>query len=155
MDPADRSLIMAEATNPQQHEPKRAKQSDERADLRSTPRLRPAQECRALIAWSGGQQKVAVVDLSQRETQDASAQFAGLIVRESRGAMPFKLPALQSAAFVVLKSPDVPSVLLETGYINNISDVARLTSPSGKQAFAAAVAQAIKVYFARASVGRK
>ena len=96
-----------------------------------------------------------LVDLSQRETQDASAQFAGLIVRESRGAMPFKLPALQSAAFVVLKSPDVPSVLLETGYINNTSDAARLTSPAGRQAFAATVAQAIKVYFARASLGRK
>ena len=96
-----------------------------------------------------------LVDLSQRETQDASALFAGLILRESRGAMPFKLPALQSAAFVVLKSPDVPSVLFETGYINNASDAARLTSATGKQAFAAAVAQAIKVYFARASVGSR
>ena len=82
MDPADRSLIMAEATNPQQHEPKRAKQSDERADLRSTPRLRPAQECRALIAWSGGQQKVAVVDLSQR---GARVHLVGASDTPSRG----------------------------------------------------------------------
>ena len=96
-----------------------------------------------------------LVDLSQREAQDASVEFAGLVLRESRGAMPFKLPALQSAAFVVLKSPDVPSVLFETGYLNNANDAARLTSPAGKQAFAAALGQAIKVYFARASVGRK
>ena len=96
-----------------------------------------------------------LVDLSQRETQDASAQFAGLILRESRGAMPFKQPPLQSAAFIVLKSPDVPSVLFETGYINNPDDLARLTSSNGRQGFAAAVAQAIKVYFARASVQRR
>ena len=96
-----------------------------------------------------------LVDLSQRETQDASAQFAALILRESRGAMPFKQPPLQAAAFIVLKSPDVPSVLFETGYINNQSDLARLTAADGRHAFAAAVAQAIKVYFARASVQRK
>lgn len=96
-----------------------------------------------------------LVDLSQRETQDASARFAGLLLRESRDVMPFKVPPLQSAAFVVLKSPDVPSVLFETGYINNASDAARLTSPTGRQAFAAALAQTIKVYFARASVQRK
>jgi N-acetylmuramoyl-L-alanine amidase len=96
-----------------------------------------------------------LVDLSQRETQDASQQFAGLILREGSGAMPFKYLTPQSAAFVVLKSPDVPSVLFETGYINNSSDLARLTSPDGKQGFAAALAQAIKVYFARSSVQRK
>lgn len=96
-----------------------------------------------------------LVDLSQRETQDASALFAGLILRESRSAMPFKYLTPESAAFAVLKSPDVPSVLFETGYINNAGDIARLTSPNGKQAFAAALAQAIKVYFARSSVQKK
>ena len=93
-----------------------------------------------------------LVDLSQRETQDASAQFAGLLLREGRGAMPFKYLTAESAAFAVLKSPDVPSVLFETGYINNTADIARLTSASGKQAFASALTQAIKVYFARQSV---
>ncbi len=96
-----------------------------------------------------------LVDLSQRETQDASAVFAGLILREGRSAMPFKYLTPESAAFAVLKSPDVPSVLFETGYINNNGDVARLTSPTGRQAFAAALTQAIKVYFARSSVQKK
>jgi len=96
-----------------------------------------------------------LVDLSQRETQDASAQFAGLILREGKGAMPFKYLTPESAAFAVLKSPDVPSVLFETGYINNTGDVTRLTSAPGKQTFATTLAQAIKVYFARASVQRK
>ncbi|MFM5918344.1 MAG: N-acetylmuramoyl-L-alanine amidase [Novosphingobium sp.] len=96
-----------------------------------------------------------LVDLSQRETQDDSALFAGLILREGRGVMPFKYLTPESAAFAVLKSPDVPSVLFETGYINNAGDVARLTSQSGKHAFAAALTEAIKVFFARASAERK
>jgi len=96
-----------------------------------------------------------LVDLSQREAQDASAQFAKLILREGSGQMPFKYLTPESAAFAVLKSPDVPSVLFETGYINNTEDVARLTSSSGKQAFAGTLAQAIKVFFARSSVQPK
>ena len=63
--------------------------------------------------------------------------------------MPFKEAEPQSAAFAVLKSPDVPSVLFETGYINNEIDVARLTSPAGRLAFAETVARAIRVFFAR------
>ncbi len=92
-----------------------------------------------------------LVDLSQRETQSLSEQFAALILREGQGNLPFKVLAPQSAAFVVLKSPDVPSVLFETGYINNPADFARITSPAGRAAFAGTLAQAIKVFFARKS----
>ena len=95
-----------------------------------------------------------LVDLSQRESQTAAQQFAELILREARGVMPFKDAAVQSAAFVVLKSPDVPSVLFETGYINNPGDLERLTTVAGRQGFATTIAQAIKVYFARASAQR-
>jgi N-acetylmuramoyl-L-alanine amidase len=90
-----------------------------------------------------------LVDLSQRETQAHSDEVAQLILREGRGRIRFRDDALQSAAFVVLKSPDVPSVLFETGYISNDADAARLLSPEGKRAFAQATAQAIRVYFAR------
>lgn len=96
-----------------------------------------------------------LVDLSQRESEAASQQFAGLILREARGVIPFKDVAVQSAAFVVLKAPDVPSVLFETGYINNPGDLARLTTPTGRQSFAAALTQAIKVFFARTSAQRR
>lgn len=95
-----------------------------------------------------------LVDLSQREAQARSEEFARLILREGRGLMPFKEEEPQSAAFAVLKSPDIPSVLFETGYINNTEDVARLTSPRGRQNFAETLARAIKVFFARAAVGQ-
>jgi N-acetylmuramoyl-L-alanine amidase len=90
-----------------------------------------------------------LVDLSQRETQARSDQFAALLLREGRGKMPFKEDEIQSAAFAVLKAPDVPSVLFESGYMNNPDDVARLASAEGQAAFASALDGAIRSYFAR------
>lgn len=92
-----------------------------------------------------------LVDLSQRETQARSEQFAQLILRESRGLIPFRERSEQSAAFVVLKTADLPSVLFESGYINNPADQARLASATGRAAFARGVAAAIRVFFARQS----
>jgi N-acetylmuramoyl-L-alanine amidase len=90
-----------------------------------------------------------LVDLSQRETQARSEQFAQLLLREGRGELPFKESEGQSAAFAVLKAPDVPSVLFESGYINNPEDAARLASRSGRQTIAEVAARAIRAHFAR------
>jgi N-acetylmuramoyl-L-alanine amidase len=90
-----------------------------------------------------------LVDLSQRETMARSEEFAGLVLREARGRLPLREETPQSAAFAVLKSPDVPSVLVESGYINNPAELGRLASPEGREAFAGAMARAIRVYFAR------
>lgn len=90
-----------------------------------------------------------LVDLSQRKTQGQSEEFARLILREAQGKVPFKDSTFQSAAFAVLKSPELPSVLLESGYINHPSDLARLTSREGQLALAEVVGQAIRVFFAR------
>ncbi|MBS0255548.1 MAG: N-acetylmuramoyl-L-alanine amidase [Proteobacteria bacterium] len=90
-----------------------------------------------------------LVDLSQRQSAAQSLEFARLILREAAGKMHFRDPPLQSAAFVVLKSPDLPSVLFESGYITNPAEAARLASPAGRAAFAEIVDRAIRVYFAR------
>jgi N-acetylmuramoyl-L-alanine amidase len=90
-----------------------------------------------------------LVDLSQREAQARAEEFAALVLREARGRVPLRDDPLQSAAFVVLKSPDVPSVLFESGYISNSGDTARLLSPEGRRAFAEATARAVRAYFAR------
>lgn len=90
-----------------------------------------------------------LVDLSQRETQAQSADFARLILREASDRMNFKERDIQSAAFIVLKSADLPSVLFETGYISNAEDAAWLRSGEGRRAFAESTAQAVRVYFAR------
>lgn len=90
-----------------------------------------------------------LVDLSQREALGNSNDFARLVLREMRGALPLHDEDVQSAAFVVLKSPDMPSVLLESGYISNPDDAAFLASDQGRATFATAIARAIRVYFAR------
>lgn len=94
-----------------------------------------------------------LVDLSQRDTGARSAEFARLILREGAGRLPFRERSQQQAAFVVLKSADLPSVLFEVGYISNDSDAGRLASPAGRHAFAEATAQAVRVYFARHAAG--
>ena len=94
-----------------------------------------------------------LVELSQRETAAASADFAQLILREGEGKLRFKDRSIQSAAFVVLKSADLPSILFEAGYISSPDDAGWLHSQEGKQAFADATAQAIRVYFARHQPG--
>lgn len=90
-----------------------------------------------------------LVDLSQRDSQSRSEQLAQLILREGQGRIKFREAAAQSAAFVVLKSADVPSVLFEVGYINNAEDTGRLGSSAGRGLFANATARAIRVFFAR------
>ncbi len=105
------------------------------------------------LQGKSGAVSAILVDLSQRETKARSELFAQLTLREAKGALRFRADALQSAAFVVLKSPDVPSVLFETGYISNTEDTARLVSREGREAFAGATARAIRVYFARQTQG--
>lgn len=90
-----------------------------------------------------------LVDLSQRESLEKAAQFADLLLREGKDRIPFRERSEQAAAFVVLKAPDVPSVLFETGYISNVSDAARLSSVEGQKTFAEVTARGLQVYFAR------
>lgn len=101
------------------------------------------------LAGTSGTVGAILVDLSQRDTGARSAELAGLILREGEGRIPFRARSLQQAAFVVLKSADLPSVLFEVGYISNQQDAGRLASPEGRGAFAQATAQAIRVFFAR------
>ncbi len=90
-----------------------------------------------------------LIDLTQRQTMNLSADFAKLVLREGRGNMTFRTNSHRFASFVVLKAPDVPSVLLESGYLTNEKDVDFLTSSAGRDKLAKSVANAINVYFAR------
>lgn len=90
-----------------------------------------------------------LVDLAQRETAARSAEFARLFVREGRGELGFRERPIQSAAFAVLKSADVPSALMEAGYLSNTEDAAGLASDEWQQRFARVTARAVRVFFAR------
>lgn len=90
-----------------------------------------------------------LVELSQRRTQQESDAFARLVLREGEGALAFHPQARRSASLVVLRAPDVPSVLFEAGFVSNPQDAGRLSSAEGQQRFAAVMARAIRIYFAR------
>ena len=90
-----------------------------------------------------------LVELSQRRTQERSAQFAALIEREGQGVIEFHPQPRRSAWLAVLRAPDVPSVLFESGFISNEADAKRLASDEGREAFADVMARAIRAYLTR------
>ena len=92
-----------------------------------------------------------LVELSQRRTQERSDQFARLIEQEGEGVIQFHPQARRSAWLAVLRAPDIPSVLFESGFISNSQDAERLASPEGQKRFAQTMARAIRIFFARQS----
>jgi N-acetylmuramoyl-L-alanine amidase len=90
-----------------------------------------------------------LIDLTQRETMNISAGFAKLLLRESEPNMTLRSNAHHFASFVVLKAPDTPSVLFETGYLTNAQDAAFLTTAAGRQSVARSVSSAVQAHFAR------
>lgn len=92
-----------------------------------------------------------LVELSQRRVQQASAEFAALIVREGAKQLRFHPQARRSAALAVLRAPDVPAVLYEAGFLTNPQDAARLASPEWREDFATAMTRAIRIFLARQS----
>jgi N-acetylmuramoyl-L-alanine amidase len=90
-----------------------------------------------------------LIDLTQRETMNASAAFARLLGREAEPNIPLRPGFHKFASLVVLKAPDMPSVLFETGYISNPKDAAFLDSPEGRRRIAESVERAVEVNFAR------
>jgi N-acetylmuramoyl-L-alanine amidase len=94
-----------------------------------------------------------LIDLTQRETMNVSASFAKLLLREAKPNMLLRGTSHKFASFIVLKAPDTPSVLFETGYISNETDAAFLSSRDGQLKVARSVSSAIQAHFARRLAG--
>ncbi|WP_108790429.1 N-acetylmuramoyl-L-alanine amidase [Erythrobacter sp. Alg231-14] len=90
-----------------------------------------------------------LVELSQQRTQDDATEFASLLEREGQGAIRFHPQTRRSAELAVLRAPDVPGVLFESGFVTNQGDRSRLTTEEGRAEYASVLARAIRVYFAR------
>lgn len=90
-----------------------------------------------------------LLDLSQSEMRGRSSEMAQLVLRELSGQTKLHTDTVQSAAFAVLKAPDVPSVLFEMGYISNKDDAEFLSTPQGRRIISDAASRAIRAYFAR------
>ncbi len=95
-----------------------------------------------------------LIDLTQRETMNVSTDFAKLLHREGSQSVNFRAVPHRFASFVVLKAPDTPSILFETGYLTNEDDVKFLSSPTGQQQLAEGVGKAVEIHFARKLASR-
>ena len=95
-----------------------------------------------------------LIDLAQRETMNTSANFARLLGREAKPLIPTKPVFHRMASLMVLKAPDMPSILFETGYISNPRDAAFLDSSEGREKIAESVTKAVEVHFARQMASR-
>ena len=87
-----------------------------------------------------------LIDLAQRETKTFSVQFAHKLVADLRGVARLHKQPLKSAGFRVLRAPDVPSVLVELGYVSNREDLRSLLSEAWRDRTADSIAKAIESY---------
>ncbi|HRP11794.1 MAG TPA: N-acetylmuramoyl-L-alanine amidase [Terricaulis sp.] len=89
-----------------------------------------------------------LVDLFQRETTNRSAQFAEIVIPRIGEVAPLLRNTHRSANLYVLLAPDVPAVLVETGFLTNAVDERRLNQPREREAMAEAIARSVDAYFA-------
>ena len=90
-----------------------------------------------------------LIDLAQRETRTFSNRFARLLMGEMKNTARMHKHPLKSAGFRVLKAPDVPSVLVELGYVSNKGDLEHLVSENWRSRTVGSMAQAIDAFFAK------
>ena len=88
-----------------------------------------------------------LIDLAQRETKAFSLQFAKHVVGELKTAARMHKHPLKSAGFRVLKAPDVPSVLIELGYVSSRRDLKQLMSENWRTHAGDAIVKAVDGYF--------
>jgi N-acetylmuramoyl-L-alanine amidase len=95
-----------------------------------------------------------LIDLAKRETKTFSLQFARTVVGELKHTARLHQNPLKSARFVVLRAPDVPSVLVELGYVSNKADLKLLVSAEWRGRTADALVQAIQTFFTTRLAGQ-
>jgi N-acetylmuramoyl-L-alanine amidase len=94
-----------------------------------------------------------LIDLAQRETKTFSVQFARTLAAGMKPVVRLHKKPLKSAGFRVLRAPDVPSVLIELGYVSNSQDLKALVSDSWRHRSADSIATAIDTFLSRRLAG--
>jgi N-acetylmuramoyl-L-alanine amidase len=88
-----------------------------------------------------------LLDVTQKESVSNSVEAADSVLAALRRIGPVHRPRVQHAGFVVLKSPDIPSMLVETAFISNATDERRLRDPDHQQLLASAIGKGVRSYF--------
>ncbi|MGD1934994.1 MAG: N-acetylmuramoyl-L-alanine amidase, partial [Candidatus Phaeomarinobacter sp.] len=89
-----------------------------------------------------------LIDLAQRETKNLSVRFAQTVIPKMSEVTKILRNTHRFAGFRVLKAPDVPSVLIELGFLTNSEDELSLTSSSWRRKTSLAIARGVDAYFA-------
>jgi N-acetylmuramoyl-L-alanine amidase len=89
-----------------------------------------------------------LLDLAQRETKTFSLQFAHKLIADLKSTTHLNKDPVRSAGFRVLRAPDVPSVLIELGYVSNKEDLQSLNSDVWRDRTADSITAAVNEYFA-------
>jgi N-acetylmuramoyl-L-alanine amidase len=96
-----------------------------------------------------------LIDLAQRETKHFSVQFAKTLVGQLKTSARLHKHPMKSAGFRVLKAPDVPSVLVELGYVTSRQDLKLLTSEAWRGRATDSIVQAVHSFFAPRIAGQE
>jgi N-acetylmuramoyl-L-alanine amidase len=88
-----------------------------------------------------------LLDVTQKESVSSSVDAADSVLASLRRIGTVHRPRVQHAGFVVLKSPDIPSMLVETAFISNTTDERRLRDAEQQQRLADAIRDGVKTYF--------
>lgn len=88
-----------------------------------------------------------LISLSQNDSRNKSSKFAAYVVSEMRRIVKLVTNTHKFAGFAVLKAPDIPSVLVELGYLSNHNEEKALRDPSYRKKLAVAIAKAVEAYF--------
>ncbi|NOZ11105.1 MAG: AMIN domain-containing protein [Gammaproteobacteria bacterium] len=93
-----------------------------------------------------------LLDLSMTQTISDSLEFGDDMLRTLKRSGPIHLPNVEQAGFAVLKSPDMPSILIETAFISNPKDEKRLRSAREQRYIARSIFRGIKRYAAKGKI---
>jgi N-acetylmuramoyl-L-alanine amidase len=99
------------------------------------------------LSHTNGAVSSILIDLAQRDTKNRSAELAGLLVQSLKADTTVLRRPHRQAGFVVLKAPDIPSVLIELGYLSSRQDEANLNAPKYRAKLARAILRSIDGYF--------
>ena len=100
------------------------------------------------VIWEEQDRQVSaiLIDLLQHETNTRSVVFASLVLKEIGKESTLLRNSHRSAGFMVLKAVEVPSILLEAGYLSHIQEEALLNSPVHQDKLVQALKRAIQEY---------
>lgn len=90
-----------------------------------------------------------LLDLSQTATIQSGLEVAREVLKELGKVNKLHKPEVQQAGFLVLKSPDIPSILVETAFLTNPAEERKLKSPAHQEKIVSAILNGVKLYFSQ------